>query len=471
MKRIIKKSFVFLLVFVTALSFSLVGCKKKGNSDNSSSGGGNSGSQEQEYDITLDKTELTLAEDETATLIATTESKERIKWESSDKAVVSVTSGKIIAKAAGSSTVTATVGKRSATCVVTVVSQNASEYLKADKSTYMLALSDRIPTKIDAAKYNKTESGEVKSQDPVTFKSLNEQVVTVAADGTMTAVKEGKTEIEVTSGALSIKVVADVYTAAISTPEEWLDMIKSEDYMTDNTKRFYLANHISMRGVAYDISPLYEDENYFSAEVNGNMKTVSDIKLTRRISSIFGKVWGASVYNISFENVEFTSQCETGSVLADIVTTHDLNSDLSKIISDNGGVDKATAVGALRDCSFKNIAISATYACQVNYGLVRTLYGGTFENIFIEMRGANGTLHSGTVVGGAYYWGTRGKITNVVTYAHGAAVELVGGKYDTGGVISANYICESLAETAYRAYSAFDSAIWNIVPDELPTLK
>ena len=45
MKRIIKKSFVFLLVFVTALSFSLVGCKKKGNGDNSSSGGGNSGSQ------------------------------------------------------------------------------------------------------------------------------------------------------------------------------------------------------------------------------------------------------------------------------------------------------------------------------------------------------------------------------------------------------------------------------------------
>ena len=81
MKGIIKKSFVFLLVFVTALSFSLVGCKKKGNGDNSSSGGGNGGSQEQEYDITLDKTELTLAEDETATLIATTESKERIKWE------------------------------------------------------------------------------------------------------------------------------------------------------------------------------------------------------------------------------------------------------------------------------------------------------------------------------------------------------------------------------------------------------
>ena len=201
------------------------------------------------------------------------------------------------------------------------------------------------------------------------------------------------------------------------------------------------------------------------------MKTVSDIKLTRRISSVFGNVWGASVYDISFEHVEFTSQCETGSVLADIVTTHDLNSDLSKIISDNGGVDKATAVGALRDCSFKNIAISATYACRVNYGLVRTLYGGTFENIFIEMRGANGTLSGGTVVGGAYYWGTHGKITNVVTYAHGAAVELVGGKYDTGGVISANYICESLAETAYRAYSAFDSDIWNIVPDELPTLK
>ena len=471
MKRIIKKSFVFLLVFVTALSFSLVGCKKKGNGDNSSSGGGNNGSQEQEYDITLDKTDLTLAEDETATLIARTESKERVKWESSDKAVVSVNSGKIIAKAAGSSTVTATVGKKSATCVVTVISQNASEYLKADKSTYMLALSDKTLTKIDAAKYDKTESGEVKSQDPVTFKSLNEQVVTVAADGTMTAVKEGKTEIEVTSGALSIKVVADVYTAAISTPEGWLDMIKSENYMTDNTKRFYLANHISMRGVAYDISPVYENDNYFSAEVNGNMKTVSDIKLTRRISSIFGNVWGANVYNISFENVEFTSQCEIGSVLADIVTTHDLNSDLGKIISDNGGVDNATAAGFLRDSSFKNIAIGATYACSVSYGLVRTLYGGTLENIFIEMKGANGTLTGGGVVGGAYYWGTRGKITGIVIYSYGASVTFVGETYDVGGVISGNYVCESIAETAYRAYTIFDSSLWNVVPDKLPILK
>ena len=470
MKGIIKKSLVFLLVFVTALSFSLVGCKKKGN-DDPSSGGGNGGSQEREYDITLDKTELTLAEDETATLIATTESKERVKWESSNKAAVSVTSGKVIAKAAGTSTVTATVGKKSASCMVTVVAQNASEYLKADKSTYTVALSDKSPTRIDAAKYAESADGEVKSTDAVTFKSLNEGIVTVAANGEITPVKEGKTEIEITSGSLSLKVSADVYTATISTPEEWLNMIKSEDYMTDNTKRFYLANHISMRGVTYDISPLYEDKNYFSAEVNGNLKTVSDIKLTRSISSLFGRVWGANVYNISFENVEFTSQCEIGSVLADMITTHELNSDLSKIISDNGGVDKATAAGFLRDSSFKNIAISVTYSCGVSYGLVRTLYGGTLENIFIEMKGANGTLVGGGAVGGAHYWGTRGKITSIVIYSYGNPVTFVGASYDNGGVISGNYVCGSVAETAYRAYTLFDSALWNVVPDSLPTLK
>ena len=464
MNGIIKKLLVFLTVTVTALSFSLAGCKKGGG--NSSSDGGDSGSGEQEYDITLDKTELTMIEDETVTLIAVTESKERVKWESSNKEVVSVASGKVIAKEAGTSTVTATAGKKSATCTVTVIAQNSSEYLKADKTTYMLTLSDKTPVKIDAAKYDKTADGEVKSQDGVTFKSLDEAIVTAGADGTLTPVKEGKTEIEITSGNLSLKVSADVYTAAVSTPEGWLDMIKSENYMTDNTKRFYLADNISMRGVTYDISPLYEGKNYFSAEVNGNMKTVSDIKLTRSISSLFGKVWGANVYNISFENVGFTSQCEKGSVLADTITTHETSSDLDKIISEYGGADKATEAGALRDSAFKNIAISATYASSVNYGLVRTLYGGTLENIFIDMNGANGT-----VAGGAYYWGTRGKITGVVVYSSASSVTIVGDSYDASGVISGNYICESIAETAYRAYTIFDSALWNIVPDNLPTLK
>lgn len=464
MNGIIKKLLVFLTVIVTALSFSLVGCKKNNGSD--SSDGGESGSPEQKYDITLDKSELTMNEDETAMLVATTGSKERIKWESSNKTVVSVTSGKVIAKAAGTSTVTATVGKKSAACTVTVIAQNASEYLKADKTTYMLALSDKSPIKIDAAKYNKTADGETKSQDGLIFKSLNESVVTVGADGTLTPVKEGKTEIEITSGNLSLKVSADVYTAAVSTPGQWLDMLKSEKYMTDNTKRFYLADDISMSGVTYDISPLYEAKNYFSAEVNGNMKTVSGIKLTRRISSVFGNVWGANVYNISFKNVEFTSQCEIGSVLADTMTTHETSSDLSKIIKDYGGADNATAAGALRDSSFKNIEIGVTYASGVNYGLVRTLYGGTLENIFIDMNGARGT-----VVGGAYYWGTRGKMTGIIGYSASSPVTMVGETYDMGGVIAGNYICDSIAETAYRAYTIFDSALWNVVPDKTPTLK
>ena len=67
--------------------------------------------------VSLDKTELTLAVGETATLTATAEG---VTWTSSNDAVATVEDGVVKAVAMGKATITATAGEETAVCVVTV---------------------------------------------------------------------------------------------------------------------------------------------------------------------------------------------------------------------------------------------------------------------------------------------------------------------------------------------------------------
>ena len=67
--------------------------------------------------VSLDKTELTLAVGETATLTATAEG---VTWTSSNDAVATVESGVVKAVGMGKATIAATAGEETATCVVTV---------------------------------------------------------------------------------------------------------------------------------------------------------------------------------------------------------------------------------------------------------------------------------------------------------------------------------------------------------------
>ena len=70
-----------------------------------------------EKGVSLDKTELTLAVGETATLTATAEG---VTWTSSNDAVATVENGVVKAVAMGKATITATAGEETAVCIVTV---------------------------------------------------------------------------------------------------------------------------------------------------------------------------------------------------------------------------------------------------------------------------------------------------------------------------------------------------------------
>ena len=137
----------------------------------------------------LNKTSATLYSGATVTLSATTNLTGDITWKSSDAKVATVDAkGNVKAVNAGTATITATLGKVSATFTVTV--KNPSITAKADSS--VIYTKSKTTTKINVVKDGVTGNA--------TFRSSNTKVATVSANGTVKAKKAGKVNITVQVG-------------------------------------------------------------------------------------------------------------------------------------------------------------------------------------------------------------------------------------------------------------------------------
>lgn len=137
----------------------------------------------------LNKTSATLYSGATVTLSATTNLTGDITWKSSDAKVATVDAkGNVKAVNAGTATITATLGKVSATFTVTV--KNPLITAKADSS--VIYTKSKTTTKINVVKDGVTGNA--------TFRSSNTKVATVSANGTVKAKKAGKVNITVRVG-------------------------------------------------------------------------------------------------------------------------------------------------------------------------------------------------------------------------------------------------------------------------------
>lgn len=137
----------------------------------------------------LNKTSETLYSGAAVTLSATTNLTGDITWKSSDAKVATVDAkGNVKAVNAGTATITATLGKVSATFTVTV--KNPSITAKADSS--VIYTKSKTTTKINVVKDGVTGNA--------TFRSSNKKVATVSANGTVKAKKAGKVNITVQVG-------------------------------------------------------------------------------------------------------------------------------------------------------------------------------------------------------------------------------------------------------------------------------
>ena len=148
--------------------------------------------------ISLDKTQVSLTEGDTTTLIATINpsnaTNKNVGWSSSNTSVATVSNGKVTAVKAGTAIITVTTedGGKTATCTVTV-NENIYpvEGISLNQSTTTLYEGDSLSLTATISPSNATNKN-------VSWKSSNTSVATVS-NGNVTAVKAGTTTITVTT--------------------------------------------------------------------------------------------------------------------------------------------------------------------------------------------------------------------------------------------------------------------------------
>ena len=151
------------------------------------------GCAEKPVSISLNKTTVELGVGEEEVLIATVKNGGDVSWLSSATTVVSVdTNGKITALAVGTATITATESKenKQATCEITVVKKVESVTLDKEELTLRIGDSTSLTATVNPS--DATEKG-------VTWSSSNSGVVSVNANGGLTAVSVGTATITVTT--------------------------------------------------------------------------------------------------------------------------------------------------------------------------------------------------------------------------------------------------------------------------------
>ena len=149
--------------------------------------------------ISLDKTTLALAEQDTYQLTATVNpdnaTDKTVTWSTANAAIATVSDkGLVTAVAEGTTTITAKAGDKTATCTVTVskkvipitsVTLNKTSITLTEQETFQLSASVSPDNATDKT---------------VTWSSSNTSVATVSNNGLVTAVKEGSTTITAKAG-------------------------------------------------------------------------------------------------------------------------------------------------------------------------------------------------------------------------------------------------------------------------------
>ena len=147
--------------------------------------------------VSLNKTFLTLevggTEMLTATVLPSNATDKTVSWRISDPSVVMVINGEVTAKKAGTTTITAIAGSKSATCEVTVIEkviEVTAIYLDKNSVTIKTEESETLVATVRPANA---------SDKTVIWESSNTSVASVSENGTVTGISEGNARIFATS--------------------------------------------------------------------------------------------------------------------------------------------------------------------------------------------------------------------------------------------------------------------------------
>lgn len=427
--------------------------------------------------ISLNVNAYALTEDETFTIAATTNSTDVIKWTSSSPEVASVSSqGRVIAKTAGETTITATVGDVSDSCRVQVVADNAQATIKLAQTTLRLSAASgamQIQGTVvgDDSQQTLTEAG-------ATYETDNASVATVSADGTVTPMSVGSTLVFVSANGRTKAVAVEVYTMLVSTADDWNAMLGLPG---DLAARFYVTNDIDFSGVTYNAKTNNGGDvllsQSFCGSLDGGGHTISNVTFDSAVSSqsLFGTMVGCTLTNIAFSNIHFTASGAAG--LAIRVLQH------YNVADENGN---ATRDLLFAPCYVTNVFGDFVYDYNGVSGITGIYYGGGMENVFVNMRMSDGSALNKTtdfaVAKQSMIWSMadpnwfpNNYLNNVVVLAESGAVNAAWDtQYDGAGLtigLSGLHCVTTKMEAGYLVRTLFDNNMWTVKPGQLPELR
>jgi len=423
--------------------------------------------------ISLSVNAYQLAEDEIFTITATTTSADMIRWTSSDPAVASVSSqGRVIAKNVGETVITATVGGESATCKITVVeNRNAQTIVAFDEPTLRLARGG------DAGKISGTvttpEGQSTLAQAGAVYESADPMVARVSSDGTVTPVSVGSTTVLVTVAGRTKAVSVEVYTMLVGTADDWNAMLALPG---DLGARFYVTADIDFAGKEYCPKELTASgkawvSESFAGMLDGGGHTLRNVTFDPKYSeqSLFGTVIGSTLRHITFENIHFTAGKSAG-IATRMLQHYDE-------VDENGN---STGRMVFAPNTVTDVCADFVFDYHGACGIASTYYGGGIENVFINMRMADGSAMNAKsdypIAEKSMVWFASGNYINylVVLTENGSLNRnwdnSGDGKY-TSADLSLLCLCTGRMEAGYYARTHFDTTVWTITPGQLPKLK
>ena len=217
--------------------------------------------------VTLDKSEITLAEGETLTLTATVKpddaADKTVTWATSNKGVATVdASGKVTALRAGKATIRAKSGKKSAYCKLSVTASATG--ISMNRTTLELTEGETETLTVRLEPANTT--------DPVTWSSSDPSVATVDAGGKITAVKAGSAAITAQAGDMSATCTVTVKAKVI--PVSSVSLNKPSLELTEGDSETLTATVAPDNASDKTVSWSSSDATIASVDANGRVTAV-----------------------------------------------------------------------------------------------------------------------------------------------------------------------------------------------------
>ena len=253
--------------------------------------------------VSLDITTLSLSVGESATLTATVKpdnaSDKNVVWTSSDNSVATVSNGKVTAVKAGTATVKATCGGKTAECVVTVTVPTGS--ITLNKTVLSLSVGE-------SATLTATVKPDNASDKNVVWTSSDNSVATVS-NGKVTAVKAGTATVKATCGGKTaecvVTVTAKVTGVKLNTSSI---MLMSGDYSI--LKATIIPDNAANKNVKW------ESSNIAVATVdNGKVTAISEGTAKITVSTEEGQFAASCTVTVSDDITRYVSAYYSGGTI------------------------------------------------------------------------------------------------------------------------------------------------------------